>query len=373
MPRRRGGRVGLALALFLALAVHLWAIPAATPAVSSPSSVSGWERLDIPAYGSYLWRYLPPGADPTVPLPVILFLHGAGGAPENYQEFVRDAADAAKAVVVLPKSSSAMGWGLGADDQIVAESLRLVKAELPVDDRRVSIAGHSAGGAYAYLLAYTSVSKYSAVFTLSAPNYPVPAVADPAYLAPIRMYYGTTDPNYTGGGEAALRAQWDRLQIAWQEDVKANFGHNTWPVQSMIDGFLFLVGKTYTDAPPPPPPPPACLPGPTTLCLVGGRFRAEVTWTDPQGHSGPGQVAACANDGSGLFWFFSPDNWELMLKVIDGCALNQRFWVFSAATTNIGYDLVVTDTKSGRVVHYMNPLGRTSPATTDTAAFAACP
>jgi hypothetical protein len=190
------------------------------------------------------------------------------------------------------------------------------------------------------------------------------------------MYYGTTDPNYTGGGETALKTQWDRLQIAWEEDVRAGFGHNVWPLQSMIDGFLFLVGKTYVAAPPPPPPPPpACLPGPTTLCLLGGRFRAEVTWHDPRGVSGPGQVAACtaAADSSGLFWFFTPDNWEMMLKVIDGCAVSQRFWVFSAATTNVGYDLVVTDTQTGQTAHYTNPLGQTSPAITDTMAFATCP
>ena len=347
----------------------------AVPAFAGTPPSSGWERLDLPTTGSYLQRYLPAGADPLAPLPVILFLHGSGGAPENYQELVREAADAAKAVVVLPKSSSSLGWGLGADEQIVAESLRVIRQELTVDDSRVSIAGHSAGGAYAYLLAYASVAKYSAIFTLSAPNYAVTTVADPAYRAPIHMYYGTTDPNYTGGGEAALRAQWDRLQISWQEDIKANFGHNYWPVQSMIDGFLFVVGKAYPAAAPPappPPPPPACQPGPATLCLVGGRFRAEVTWHDPRGGSGPGQVAGCANDGSGLFWFFSPDNWELMLKVIDGCALNQRFWVFSAATTNVGYDLVVTDTSTGQAVHYVNPLGRVSPAITDTAAFATC-
>lgn len=362
----------LILALFVVPAVPALAATAATP--PTPPIV-GWERLDLPTTGSYLQRYLPAGADPVAPLPVILFLHGAGGAPENYEEFVRDAADTAKAVVVLPKSSSSIGWGIGPDDQIVAEALQVVEQELPVDVSRISIAGHSAGGAYAYLLAYTNISKYSAVFTLSAPDYAVAAVADPSYRAPIRMYYGTTDPNYTGGDEAALRAQWDRLQVSWLEDIQANYGHNTWPVQSMIDGFLFLVGKTY--ARPvvvvPPPPPPACQPGPTTLCLVGGRFKVEVTWSDPQGNTGSGQVATCANDGSGLFWFFSPDNWELMLKVIDGCSLNQRYWVFSAATTNVGYDLVVTDTQSGQVVHYTNPLGRTSPAITDTSAFATCP
>src|SRR5436305_2226496 len=142
-PRFRAAWAALALLLTLA-----------APALATPTP--GWLREDIPATGSYLWRYLPVSANPAAPLPVILFLHGAGTTPDQYMNFVRDAAEAAKAVIVLPKSSSNAGWGLGPDDQTVAESLRLVRAELPVDDSRVAIAGHSAGGAYAYLLAYTT-------------------------------------------------------------------------------------------------------------------------------------------------------------------------------------------------------------------------
>jgi predicted esterase len=371
-PLKRGG-------LWADIRRGLWAtialLFAAVPVAALP--LPGWQRFDIPKTGSYFQRYLPASADPTAPLPLIVFLHGSGSFPESYQDYVRYAAETARAVLVLPKSASDLGWGFGTDAETVAESLRLAREELPVDDRRIAIAGHSAGGAYAYLLAYTTISKYSAVFTLAAPRYNVSAVADPAYKAPIRMYYGTTDPNYMGGGEAALKAQWDRLGITWEEDIQAGFGHNTWPLESMTDGFLFLVRKTYVAASPPPPP--GCVPGPTTLCLQGGRFRAEVTWRDDQGGqggSGHGQVVACADagaGGSGLFWFFSPENWELMVKVIDGCAVNQRWWVFSAATTDVGYDLTVTDTQTGQVARYTNPLGRTSPAITDIAAFATCP
>ncbi len=270
----------------------------------------------------------------------------------------------------MPKSSSDLGWGLGADEQTVAESLRLVKADLaPVltDGLRTSIAGHSAGGAYAYLLAYGGAARYSAVFTLSAPYYPVPAVADPAYAAPIRMYYGSTDPNFTGGAQAQLTAQWDRLKVPWQEDVAAGFGHNTWPLASMMAGFAFLVGKSYPAAPPP------CVPGPAVLCLLGGRFRVEATWRDAQGDAGAGMAAGCPADGSGLFWFFSPDNWEMMVKAIDGCAVNQRYWVFLAATTDVGYTLTVTDTRTGAMQRYENPYGHAAPAVDDTSAFATCP
>ena len=46
----------------------------------------------------------------------------------------------------------------------------------------------------------------------------------------------------------------------------------------------------------------------------------------------------------GLFWFFTAGNPELLLKVLDACALNQSFWVFSSAATNVGFTVTVTDT-----------------------------
>ena len=30
--------------------------------------------------------------------------------------------------------------------------------------------------------------------------------------------------------------------------------------------------------------------------------------------------------------------------MLDGCAINQRFWVFASPTTTLGYELVVEDT-----------------------------
>jgi len=110
----------------------------------------------------------------------------------------------------------------------------------------------------------------------------------------------------------------------------------------------------------------------TRVALHLGRFEAEVTWSDFIGRTGPGWVASPATDGSALFWFFSPDNWELMVKVLDGCVLNDRFWVFHAGTTNVGYTLTVTDTVTGKVRRYENPLGRIAPAVTDIDAFE-CP
>ena len=116
-----------------------------------------------------------------------------------------------------------------------------------------------------------------------------------------------------------------------------------------------------------------CTPGETNLCLNQGRFRIEVDWREFQGGTGPGRTVSFATDDSGLFWFFRDANWEQLVKVIDGCAMNGRYWVFAAAPTNVEYTLRVTDTESGDMVEYFNPLGRPAKAIGDTDAFALCP
>ena len=89
--------------------------------------------------------------------------------------------------------------------------------------------------------------------------------------------------------------------------------------------------------------------------------------------TGIGTTVPCANADSGLFWFFGPDDWELLVKVIDGCGVNNRFWVFSAATTNVFYRMEVFDVLAGTNKVYFNYTGPPAPAVTDTSAFATCP
>ena len=109
----------------------------------------------------------------------------------------------------------------------------------------------------------------------------------------------------------------------------------------------------------------------TDLCLVGGRFKAEVRWRTPDGQLGLGHGARLS-DHSGTYWFFGDSNVEVLLKVIDACSLNNRFWVFFAGTTNVGFNVEVTDTRTGVTREYSNPLGLAAPAVTDTQSFATC-
>jgi CSLREA domain-containing protein len=115
----------------------------------------------------------------------------------------------------------------------------------------------------------------------------------------------------------------------------------------------------------------SCEPDPQSLCLgAGGRFRATVVWT-AQGTSGNARAVPLTAD-TGAFWFFSAGNLELQIKVLDGCGVNQRFWVFLTGLTDAGVEVTVEDTWTGESWLYGRPGGSPVPTVTDTNAFATC-
>ncbi len=63
------------------------------------------------------------------------------------------------------------------------------------------------------------------------------------------------------------------------------------------------------------------------------------------------------SDSSGFFWFFSPDNVELVTKIIDGNVVNDHFWFFYGALSDVEYTIRVLDTQTGSSAQYSNPAG----------------
>ena len=118
-----------------------------------------------------------------------------------------------------------------------------------------------------------------------------------------------------------------------------------------------------------------CGAGSVTSPCLSTRFLASIQFRDPNtGVYGQAQSVACANPDSAIFWFFAPNAWEVMVKVVNACvpAFN-RYWAFSAATTNVFYRLEVFDVRAGVNKIYFNYPGPPAPAVTDTNAFATCP
>jgi hypothetical protein len=108
------------------------------------------------------------------------------------------------------------------------------------------------------------------------------------------------------------------------------------------------------------------------LC-VRDRFAIIAEWRASEVSSGQAEVVPFQSDESGLFTFFAPTNWEIRVKVLDGCGLNDRFWVFFAATTNVFFRMEVLDIQGGANKIYFNYQGPPAPAVTDVNAFATCP
>ena len=106
-----------------------------------------------------------------------------------------------------------------------------------------------------------------------------------------------------------------------------------------------------------------CVASNTVLCLVdsdddmeGDRFRATIELgTREQIEAGEGTPARVVKAGkryirtteSGLFYFFDPTNWEVLLKVLPACTpdLGNSVWVLAASASDQAMRITVTDTK----------------------------
>ena len=95
-----------------------------------------------------------------------------------------------------------------------------------------------------------------------------------------------------------------------------------------------------------------------THCLQNGRHSVSVAFETTEGQTGSGKTIDLTDD-SGLFWFFGPDNAELLVKVLDSCEPggNGNFWLFVGGTTNVGVELTVTDHVNGTQKTYDTAAG----------------
>jgi hypothetical protein len=92
------------------------------------------------------------------------------------------------------------------------------------------------------------------------------------------------------------------------------------------------------------------------ICLNQSRFRVEVSWRDHQGNTGAGHSVPLTDD-TASFWFFTPSNVELLVKVLDGRPVNGKFWVFYGSLSDVEYEIRVEDTLTGDLRTYKNPAG----------------
>ncbi len=104
-----------------------------------------------------------------------------------------------------------------------------------------------------------------------------------------------------------------------------------------------------------------CEAGDERLCLLDDRFSVEVEFIDTNVDGDMAQAArvipSLTTGKTGFFWFFSPSNVELAVKMLDGRGVNGSFWFLSGGLSDVAYTITVTDTVAGGAETYRNEAG----------------
>jgi lysophospholipase L1-like esterase len=168
--------------------------------------------------------------------------------------------------------------------------------------------------------------------------------------------------------------------LTGQVVVRVQAGDRAQPVNTMNrPATIFTVDETALDP---------CFPDENTLCIDDQpgdrRFRVQLSWETALngGLSGDAVVTPLDSLGfatGGLLSFFEGTP-EALVKVLSGCGANNRFWVFAALTTTLGFDLLIEDTvakaQGAPVAVYRyevhNNDGSVAAAVADIQAFSTC-
>lgn len=118
--------------------------------------------------------------------------------------------------------------------------------------------------------------------------------------------------------------------------------------------------------------PPTCAKDAHTLCLNGGRFSVSASFSEAPGALPVQATAVSLTNDTGYFWFFDPANVEMVVKVLTGCSVNGKYWVFAGGLTNVGVEWNVTDTLTGSSQSYSNAAGTPFQPIQDSSVFP-CP
>ncbi|HVT61795.1 MAG TPA: hypothetical protein VHR45_25780 [Thermoanaerobaculia bacterium] len=124
-----------------------------------------------------------------------------------------------------------------------------------------------------------------------------------------------------------------------------------------------------------------CVPSDTVLCLDDRpgdqRFKVSASFhtTLGGGRSGNAQampLAALGAGHGGLLWFFDPATPEVLVKIVNGCAISDHYWAFISAATNAGFTVTIADTFLADTKSYTNPDLTAAAPIQDTSALPSC-
>lgn len=95
-------------------------------------------------------------------------------------------------------------------------------------------------------------------------------------------------------------------------------------------------------------------PDPTSMRLLD-RYEVSMKFKTPTDPWQDARVTESSHQ-SGLFYYYNPNNFETMVKMVDGCAGGYGGnWFFASSATSIKHEITVKDTVLGVTRTYQRP------------------
>ncbi|HXD30574.1 MAG TPA: hypothetical protein VN643_05640 [Pyrinomonadaceae bacterium] len=178
IDRRRfcaiAGGAAAAAALITACRFHNRPYPsdgrlASRPFKTGTFASSGEIRLGLDKERDAILRIPKSASD--APIPLLLFLHGAGQSAEDMFEYLGSVPSETRVAVLAPNSREAtwdaIGGSFGPDVEFIDEALKRVFNLLPVDPNRLAVGGFSDGASYAISMGLINGDLFGRVLAFS--------------------------------------------------------------------------------------------------------------------------------------------------------------------------------------------------------------
>lgn len=212
-------------------------------AVSAKSESGKLEKCTVNADSKdYIFQiYLPPNAENTPDLPVIIFLHGIGQRGNNgFVPTTGAGGTIAKhylgqipAIILLPQCRSGSYWSDPVMEKMVVKSLTQTVEEFNADEKRIYLTGVSMGGYGVWHLASQFPKKFAALISICGGSSiskgdRFDALAKKVGKTPAWLFHGADDivvpVTESRQIAAALKANGGSVKYNEYENV----GHNVW-------------------------------------------------------------------------------------------------------------------------------------------------
>jgi phospholipase/carboxylesterase len=193
--------------------------------------------------------FKPARLDPRKPAPLVVALHGRGGTADAFAPLWRRVASNVGAVLAVPKGVNPAGngfdWGVVEQaSHLVLRAIEKARAEAPIDDSKIVLAGFSAGGAQAFIQGLQDPDRFAGILSIAGfYDERVAPVPTGRRLPRFVILNGERDEEAANNrrGAAALRAAGGQVKL----EIYPGLGHAFPPdhERELASALRFLLAK----------------------------------------------------------------------------------------------------------------------------------